>query len=79
MNEQDVAVATPECKLIDIDEEEEIDIVLKPFPLYFFATFSLTCGFLTDPLVFAFPISSHVALICLLTIIGKECICMPTK
>ena len=59
-----------ECKRIDIDEEDKIDIVLLPFPSYCFVTFSLSYEFLTESLFLAFPVSSFVQLMCLLAAIG---------
>ena len=67
------------CKQIDIDEEGEIDAVLKPFSLHGFANLIFSYGFLNDSHLLVFPISSHVAFMCLFTTIGKYCVCMFTK
>ena len=61
VSEQDTAEATPECKLIDIDEEDKIDIVFYPFPLNCFAAFPFSyCCFDWFP----FPCISYFFICC---------------
>ena len=79
VSEQDIADATPESKLIDIDKDDDIDIFLVTLSFILLCKFFNFNGFLTDSLFLVFPISSFVAFMCLPTTNGKDCVCMSAK
>ena len=79
VSEQDIADATPESKLIDIDEEDEIDIFLVTLSFLSLCKLFILYGFRTDSIFLVFPISSYVAFMCLPTTIWKDCVCMSMK